>query len=227
MRHAFAAVFLVALPLPLVLACASAHAQRAVSVERVTPPGFVLVDVDVPALESEPARLRFAPEGQRRAELLVDVRIASDRRGAHDAARWLRETTAGQLGELEGLGDAAAGDAGFVAFVRDEVFVVVRRIGGAHDARSIARGIDHALLERRELPLPRAFVEVPPQVDGTAPIQLAPEIVGAHVTVEGPGLARRTPSGWLIERSGPGPLTVRVVAFDRHLRRLEHVATIR
>jgi hypothetical protein len=209
------------------LACASAHAQRAVPVARVTPPSFELVDVDVPDLESEPVRLRFAPAGQRRAELLVDVRIAGDRRGAQDAAQWLRETTAGPLRALEGIGDAAAGDAGFVAFVRDEVFVVVRRIGGAHDAVAIARGLDAALLERIDAPLPGAFVRVPTQVEASAPIVLSPEILAAHVLVEGPGLARRTPAGWTIARTGAGPLAVRVIAFDRGLRRLEHRARVR
>lgn len=225
MRPGLASALLVTLP--LALACVSAHAQRAVSVEEVTPPGWVLIDVDVPEHESAPVRLRFAPEGQARTELLVDVLIAGDRRGAHDAARGLRETTAGELGEVQGVGDAAAGDAGFVAFVRGEVFVVVRRIGGSHDAIAIARRIDASLLQRREVALPRAFVQVPARIETVAPIQLGPEVLGAHVSVEGPGLARRTADGWLVARSGPGPLTVRVVAFDRHLRRLEHVSTAR
>lgn len=219
--------FALLLALPLVFACASAHAQRAVPVERVTPPSFELRDVDVPELASEPVRLRFAPAGQRRAELLVDVRIAADRRGARDAARWLRETTAGDLPALNGLGDVAMGDAGLCAFVRDEVFVVVRRIAGAHDAIAIARGLDAALTERIDAPLPGAFARIPAQLEASAPIELSPEVLAAHVLVEGPGHARRTPNGWTIARTGAGPLTVRVIAFDRGLRRLEHIARVR
>ncbi len=209
------------------LSCAPALAQApGALVAAVTPPGMHLVDVDVPDVDRVPVRLRFAPAPQARAELLVDVLVSDDAPSAAEAAAWFRETVSGELPELGGIGDAAAGDAGLVAFVRGEVFVIVRRVAGGHDAVAIARAIDRSLRERRASPPSAVRLDVAsPQVGETRPIR-AGDALAMHVTASGPGEARRTRQGWTLTRTAPGAIELHVVVIDRALRRHERRLTL-
>lgn len=209
------------------LSCGTALAQvRGVPVEALTPAGMHLVDVDVPEVDRVPVRLRFAPAPQGRAEVLVDVLLEDDAPSAGAAAAWFRETVSGELPAIAGIGDAAVGDAGLVAFVRDDVLVVVRRIAGAHDVSSIARSIARAIDPARSAGGPHlAVAPRDPQVGETIPIHVAGALA-LHVTADGPAQARRTRSGWVLSRSGAGPITLRVVIVDRLVRRSERVVTL-
>lgn len=210
------------------LSCAPALAQApGALVAAVTPPGMHLVDVDVPDVDRVPVRLRFAPAPQARAEVLVDVLVGDDAPSAAEAAAWFRETVSGELPELGGIGDAAVGDAGLVAFVRGEVFVIVRRVAGGQDPVAIARAIDRSLRERRASPPSGVTVDVPAvPVGETRPIARG-DALAMHVTASGPGEARRTRQGWTLTRTAQGAIELHVVVVDRALRRHVRRVTVR
>lgn len=203
------------------LAPALAAAQiPGVPVDSLTPPQMERVEVDVPEYDGHGVRLWFAPTGAPRATLRVDVLVASSGREAADAAAWLEQTVAGELAPLPGLGDDARGDASIVAFVRDNVFVVVQRVGEAGDARVSAAGLDAAIQAAPRRSAPRAPpIAVPALAEGTTLLQLPAAILAAHVVATGSASARRTRAGWVLVRRGAAPWTVTVVATDALLRR--------
>lgn len=211
--------------LTLALFSAPARAQEGVDLACVTPAGMHLVDAEVLEIERTPVRLRFAPAGQERAEILVDVLVETSHERAAEAARWFRETVAGELRAAPGIGDAAAGDEGLVAFTRDSLFVVVRRIGGTRDVRALARDIDAALPCRSSAPRPS--VQVPdPRIGATLPVE-ASGALALHVVARGAVASRRTAAGWVVTRTAEGPAEVRVIVVDRALRRSVHVRRLR
>ncbi len=210
----------------VLFSCAPALAQtRGVALEAFTPAGMRRVDVDVPEVDHVPERQRYAPANATRAEVLVDVLLSEDAPSARAAAAWFRETVSGELPEIDGLGDGAAGDAGLVAFVHDTALVVVRRITGAHDVLAIARAIDRAIAPASGA-LAAVRVEGNPQPGGPPARIVATGAIGMYVTVTGPGEARRTRDGWVVARSAPGPLRVHLVTVDAQLRRTERSETL-
>jgi hypothetical protein len=54
--------------------------------------------------------------------------------------------------------------------------------------------------------------------DRPLPIVFPDELIAASVSVCGPGYARHTADGWVVVRTGPGAITVRVTGVDDHLR---------
>jgi len=202
---------------------AIASAQIAgVPVDSLTPDGLARVDVSVPEHARHGVRLTYAAE-QGAPALRLDVLVASDARAAADAAAWFEQTVAGDLPALARLGDDARGDAGLVAFVRDNVFVVVRSIDGrGGDCRARAAAIDAALRSApRGRPVSDARVRVGDLGPGLTPLQLPDSVLAAHVVASGSAAARRTRDGWSVRRRGDGAWTVRVLAVDRMLRRIE------
>lgn len=206
------------------LAPAVAAAQIAgVPVDALTPDGLERVDVSVSELANHGVRLTYAPAGQRAASLRIDVLVAPDARTAADAAAWFEQTVAGDLPPLTGLGDDARGDAGLIALRRDNVFVVVRSIDGrGGDCRAHAAAIDAALRAApRGRPAADATLAIPALEPGLTPLQMPDAVLAAHVHASGSAAARRTRTGWSVLRRGDGPWSVRVVAADRLLRRIE------
>lgn len=201
---------------------ALAYAQRAgVPVDSVTPAGLERIDVNVPEHEQNGVQLFFAPHGQARAEVRIDVLVASTHLEATARMRFFEQTVAGELPFVGGIGDEARGGASLAALVRDNVFVVIHRIGGVRDALAIARSLDAVILSA-----PRGGVDSPvrlsiPQLgEGVQPLQLPEGVLEAHVVAGGSASARRTSRGWVLVRNGAEPATVSVVACDRMLRRL-------
>ena len=201
---------------------ALASAQRGgVPVDSVTPAGLERIEVNVPEREQNGVQLFFAPHGQTRAEVRIDVLVAPSHREATEAMRFFEETAAGELPNVTGLGDEARGDAGIVALVRDNVFVVVRRIGGGHDALAIARVLDLVIeAVPRSAPGSPVRLAIPELVQGVQLLQLPEGVLEAHVVAGGSASARRTGRGWVLTRHGSEPFTVSVVACDRMLRRI-------
>jgi hypothetical protein len=155
-------------------------------------------------------------------ELLVDVRVAQDADGARAALAARLRTVTSPPPELE-LGDEGRGDAGFAAFVRDNVFVSVHRVAGEADALAVARAIDAAVVAA-PVGSPTAEPSARRSYDdaqlGERPVPVAfPEgLLAAQLEVCGPVYARRTADGWVVVRTGPGTVTVRVLGVDRRLR---------
>jgi len=210
------------------LAPAAAAAQIAgVPVDALTPDGLERIDVAVPERASHGVRLTYAAAGQATPALRIDVLVAADARAAADAAAWFEQTVAGELPALAGLGDDARGDGGLVALLRDNVFVVVRSIDGrGGDCRARAAAIDATLRAAPRGPATsRARVSVPALAPGLTAVQLPDAVLAAHVAASGSAAARRTRAGWAVLRRGDGAWSVRVLAADRLLRRIEATRT--
>lgn len=206
------------------LAPALASAQLAgVPIDALTPEGMERVDVSVPEHEGHGVRLDFAPEGEGepRATLRVDVLVAPSARAAIEAADWHERTITGELAAIPGLGDRARGGPSIVVLVRDNVFVVVRRIAPQVDCVPHAIAID-AALEAAPRGAPRSALRlaIPPLAEGLTPLQLPAGVAGAHVLATGSASARRTRAGWAVVRRGAGPWSVTVHACDALLRRV-------
>ena len=208
-----------ALSLAVMLLPLAAHAQRAgVDVETLSP-GAAIVDVSVS--DHGLASIYFAPpHAHQAATLRVDVRVASDANGARTAAAWFRETTSGALPELAGIGEHGAGDPGLIAFVRENVFVVVRAIQDGADVRALAQSID-AAIQRAPARLSASapvHVRTPARVGELVPVSLPQDVIGAYVVASGAGYARQTPRGWSIVRTREGAIRARIATVDRWLR---------
>jgi hypothetical protein len=191
-----------------------------VAVDKLTPAGMQRLSVTAPTEPERPVRLVFGRGTT--PELLVDVLVAADPAGARTAldARW---RTVSNPPPTATLGDEGRGDAGFAAFVRDNVYVAVHRVAGEADALAVARAID-AVVVASPAGSPTAEPTERRSYDDTqlgerpVPVAFPDGLLAAQLEVCGPAYARRTADGWVVVRTGPGTVTVRVLGVDRRLR---------
>ncbi|MEZ4336977.1 MAG: hypothetical protein R3B82_10145 [Sandaracinaceae bacterium] len=211
-----------ALAFVLCFAPALASAQIAgVAADALTPAGMTRVEVEIPERETDGVWLYFAPEGATRATLRAQVYVAPSAQAARDAEALHAQSIAGDLDALSGLGDRASGGASMLTFVRDNVFVVLQRLGGQLDCRPAAHAIDAALRAAPRGPATtRLAVEIPMLVEGTNALQLPAAALGAHVVASGSAAARRARDGWVVTRRGGEAWSVTVLAADAMLRRV-------
>jgi hypothetical protein len=211
-----ASLFLGALVLPV---AASAQVRDGVPIERLTPPSMTLVRATVPIDLERPVELAFGRGSQ--ATILVGVFVADDAERATRMLEHLRETTSGELGTVTGVGSVAMGDRAFVAFVRDNVFAVVRSVDGS-DVTAIATHVDRAILAspraRRVRPSVARFVLPSVQSGAALPIGIEGDVLEAYFDVTGDAYVRRTASGWSLVRSGGGSFAVDAITVDSRLR---------
>lgn len=191
-----------------------------VDVETLTPAGMQRLSVTAPTEPGRPVRLVYGRGSA--PELLVDVRVAPDAAGARAAlAARLRAVTSPPP-EAD-LGDAGLGDAGFAAFARDNVFVSVHRVAGDADALAVARAMDAAVRAAPAgapalAPAERRFYDDAQLGERPVAVEFPEGLLAAQLEVCGPAYARRTAGGWVVVRTGPGAVTVRVLGVDRRLR---------
>lgn len=201
-------------------ACASAQPPRPLS-EAVAPAGMDRVEVRVPDDPRIPVRLLYAPRGQTRAQVWVDVLVADSADDAAARAEWLARTSSSAgLAPVADVGDRAWGDGGMVVFVRGETVAAVRVLSDAHDALAIARRVDGALTAARgaAAPAPRARLEGNPGADTPARVLFEGDVVGAHVVASGDAYARRSHDGWVVVRTGEGAFEVQAFVAGPDLR---------
>lgn len=211
-----ASVFVGALLFPI---AAGAQVRDGVPIERLTPPSMTLVRANVPVDLERPVELAFGRGSQ--ATVLVGVFVANDAARATAMLDHLRETTSGELGVVTGIGSVAAGDRAFVAFVRDNVFALVRSVDGS-DVTAIAAHVDRAILAspraRRVRPSVARFVMPSVQSGAARPIAIEGDVLEAYFDVTGDAYVRRTAAGWSLVRSGDGSFTVDAITVDSRLR---------
>lgn len=202
------ALVLIALSLPVTVA-----AQRVgLPVDSIALTDTQRVDIDA----SDPhGWVRVSYAGQRNVRM--DVRVTANDRAARDALGDVVRTTAGELPPLS-IGDAAFGDAAYVAFARENIVVVVRSDDALSDARAVDMAIQTA--PRGAPDLSPITVAVPQLVEGVpTSIQLPSDVVSAHVVAHGPAIARKTPRGWVVTRTGAGTVQLETRTADTLLRR--------
>ena len=191
-----------------------------VPVEALTPAGMQRLSVEAPTAAGRPVRLSFGASGT--AEVVMEVLVAADAAGARAALDdWKR--TLQLVPPAEALGDAGYGGGSTHGFVRDNVFAMVRRVAGEADAAAIAAQVDAAI---QAAPAGEPTLDaMPTQAFDDAqlgadpvPLAFASGLIAANVSVCGPAYARRTAAGWVLVRTGPGAVTVRVTGVDAFLR---------
>lgn len=189
--------------------------------EQLVPAGLHLVDVTVPAVDARSVHLGLAPTGQRTSTHTLDVDVAADATTARARLTWFRQTVSGEFPAIRGLGDEAYGDAGLLAFVRDNVFVVVRRIAAGGDVAPLAAHIDRAIAAApagaTSASSPSLRLDEIDEGESRA-VQTPADLLAMHLVAEGDAYARRTRTGWVVTRTGPGEYRVRVRVVDQRLR---------
>jgi hypothetical protein len=204
---------------------APAAAQRAaLDVDSLAPAGLRLIDVRVRDQESIPVRLSFAQSGSR-AEISIDVSLERDAASARHSLRRLVDTTQGELPAVDGIGETALGGTALLAFVRENVFVIVRAIAPDRDALEIARHLDAAILRApRGTPRASTRIQIPDVQEGTTrPIETSEDVLALHAYASGDVNVRNTRGGWVVSRVGSGEARISVVVVDRSLRRSSFV----
>ena len=191
-----------------------------VPLDSLTPEGLQRLSVAAPASGARPVRLVFGTADA--PQVLMDVLVAPGADAARAALEDWRRTVV-QPPSAEPLGDVGYGAGPLHAFARDNVFVAVHRVAGDADAQAIAAQADAAIQDApagrpTASPVPDQQFDDAQLADRPLPIVFPAELVAAAVSVCGPGYARRTTDGWVVVRSGPGLVTVRVVGVDRLLR---------
>ncbi len=201
-------------------ACASAQNARPLA-DLLAPPAMERVGVRAPDDLRLPVRLEYAPSGQDRAEVWIDVLRADSPRAAAARAEQLAGTAAAAgLAPRDDLGDRAWGDRGLVVLVRGSTVVSVRVLAGAHDAVAIGRRVIGALdrAPGASGATPRLRLEGQPTAEVPARVAFDGEVLAAHVVADGGAYARRAPEGWVVVRSGDGPFEVRAWVVGPDLR---------
>jgi hypothetical protein len=196
--------------------------RAGVPVDALTPDGMERLAVRAPSRPGLPVRLTYAGEGAAEPELLVDVVVAADARGAHAALLRFSRGVARELDALPGVGDEAYATPGLVAFARDNVMIAVRRVAGTRDPHAIAVEAE-AVVAAAPLGTPDAApvtARMPSslRVGRAEALSLPDAVLAATVRAVGPAAVRRDAAGWRITRTGPGDVGVEVVAVDELLR---------
>jgi len=196
--------------------------RAGVPADSLTPADMDRVRVRAPSVPGQPVRLTYAAAGTTRAQVLIDVVVAADGGEAKQALTHWRHQLTRELDPVAGIGDEAYGTGGSVAFVRDNVMIAVRCVGGSADVTAIAvdaaRAVAAAPTGR-----PRATassVAVPRALAVGEAFELAPPAgaLAADLRTSGPVRARRTATGWRLTRTGDGAVDVTLVAVDELLR---------
>ncbi len=202
---------------------ASAQAHAGIDVNVVVPADMEIVDVVVPDRPESPLRLSLGPQAEGRTELIVDVWVTADARGAAAAYQRALLSLTGEVSAAPGLGDRGVADDGFAAFARDNVTIAIRRARGARDVRAFAAHLDGAI---RAAPVGTAHATGSlqlPALDAmspgdTATISLPRWVLDATLLAEGDATVRRTRTGWLVTRTGSGPAHIDAHVADLRLR---------
>ncbi len=204
----------------------AARAQQihaGVDVGAVVPAAMRVVDVVVPDRAESPVRLSLAAQDDGQAALLVDVWVTPESRAARERYQHALAELTSVVAEAPGLGDSGVADAGFAAFVRDNVAVAIRRIRGGHDVVALARQIDRAIAASPAGPARASRALQLPDLDAMAvgehaTITLPTWALDASFTAHGDARVRRTRDGWLLTRTGDGPARLEAHAVDHALR---------
>lgn len=202
------ALTLLALSIPL-----GAAAQRTgLPVDSIAFAGTQRTDIDA----SDPhGAVRVTFSGSRTIQL--DVRVEATSAAAHAALQDIVRTTAGELPSLQ-IGEGAFGDDTYVAFVRENIVVVVRSDAARSDAQALDRLIGQA--PRGTPNLDSVQVTVPQLEPGTpTAVEFPRDVLSAHLVVRGPATARKTRSGWVVTRTGAGEIRFETSVCDALLRR--------
>ena len=206
-------------------ALGAAHAEEpaahgGVPLESLTPPGMQRLSIEAPSAPDRSVRLSYGSEASVRVR--VEVLIGRDGAEARAALEDWRRALVRPPGAVE-LGDGGYGEGPLWGWVRDNVFAAVRIVDGEADGAAIAAHVDEAV---KAAPAGEATAAaVPDRVydDGQPgetplPLSFPAGLVAASVRVCGPGYARRTRDGWVLVRTDPGAVTVRVLGVDALLR---------
>lgn len=202
------------------MSIASAQDTRSsLSVDALTPGALERIRADVIAPDA-PVRLLYAEAGQTAPSVRIDVRLAPSVAAARTTFDQTRRSIAGAI-DAAAVGDAGFGDTDYAFFLRDNVFVAVRRLRSGIDAMTLARAIDEAIRRAPIGPVAPATIraEVPRlQVGEAGTVRLAGDVLGSDIRAVGGAFARRTPTGWELVRRSEAPVQVRVLAVDSELR---------
>jgi hypothetical protein len=191
-----------------------------VPVDALTPEGLERLSVSAPSAVGRPVRIVYGANDA--PQVLMDVLVAADAPRARAAIEeWRRAVV--RPPAPAALGDVGYGEGPLQAFARDNVFVAVHRVDGDADAAAIAAQADAAILAAPPGRPTADPVPVRRYEDGQSgapplPIEVPEGLLAAGIEVCGKAYARRTPEGWVLVRTGPGPVTVRVIGVDRMLR---------
>ena len=195
-------------------------AHGGVPLESLTPPGMQRLSIEAPSAPDRPVRLTYGAEAS--VEVRVEVLVGRDGAEARAALEDWKRTLVRSPAAVE-LADGGYGEGPLWGWVRDNVFVAVHLVDGQADAAAIAAHVDEAV---KAAPAGEATAAaVPDRVydDGQPgetplPLSFPAGLVAASVRVCGPGYARRTRDGWVLVRTDPGAVTVRVLGVDALLR---------
>lgn len=214
MRRAVIAACIVALP-----ATAAAETVKAgVAVDALTPAGTQRARVTAPAFDGGPTRLVYQAEG---TSIVLSVTVGADAAAARDTIdRWRHRATR-DLRKLA-VGDYAYGTADHLAFARLNVAVVVRVVSGDRSAVDVARKLV-AVIDAQPSGSPAAApleASIPEHAAVGKPVAVVFSWtpLAAELEVSGPATARRTRTGWVVARTGPGTIALRARAVDSRLR---------
>jgi len=197
--------------------------RAGIPVSAVAPDGMTLLSTAPPPAADHPVALAFGEPSRGEPAVLVDVLVADDAAIARAALEAFLRTSARSLPPRKGIGDAGYGGAGAFGFTRDNVMIVYRSLDGDSDAEALAGIADAAVLAA---PFGRATADRIPAVESEAgqagdpptPVRVGDAFLSSRAIVDGPAYARRTEAGWLIIRTGEGPIRAEIVAVDDRLR---------
>jgi hypothetical protein len=203
---------------------ATAHAQtvRAGVDVAALLSGMDLLEVRAPERAGEAVRLLVAPNGAQSAEVVVDVLVGADAAAAKGELASQLRGVAGDVPQVR-LGDEGYADEGFAAFARDNVAIAIRRMAGALDVRRLATRMD-AVVTAAPGGSTRASVraqvpDVSAMARGEVQRVVAPaDALAMSVIGSGDVRTRRTREGFVLERTGDGAASVRVIVVDMRLR---------
>jgi hypothetical protein len=202
---------------------ATAPLRAGVPVSAIAPDGMALLSITAPPAADQPIALAFGDPERGAPSVLADVLVAGDAAIARAALAALLKTSARPLPPRDGVGDAAYGGASAFGFTRDNVMIAYRSLDGEADAEALAASADAAVLAA---PFGSAAAERIPAValgagqvgDPPTPVFVGAAYLSARPIVDGPGYARRTAEGWVIVRTGDGPIRAEILAVDDRLR---------
>jgi hypothetical protein len=179
------------------------------------------VSVRVPAVETQPVRLRYAVAGADEPSVLVDVVVADSAAAAREAVDLYLHQLSRELDPVAGVGDVAYGSDTLLVFAEDNIMIAVRRVAGGADVASIAkRAVAAVKAAPRGAPEVEAVTAAVPKSLARKPqsLTLSRAVLAADLRVEGPARVRKQGAAWNIARTGEGDVRVRVTAVDELLR---------
>jgi hypothetical protein len=199
--------------------------RKGVPVDALTPVDMERVSVRVPAVETQPVRLRYAVAGADEPSVLVDVVVADSAAAAREAVDLYLHQLSRELDPVAGVGDVAYGSDTLLVFAEDNIMIAVRRVSagtpGGADVASIAnRAVVAVKAAPRGAPEVEAVTAAVPKSLARKPqsLTLSRAVLAADLRVEGPARVLEQGAAWTIARTGEGDVRVRVTAVDELLR---------